>query len=200
VKITVFRRPAIELCYALYKEIKESLINKGVKKATKAAAKEEKAKAGAGESSLKKSTKSGHPALAAEDSLSNMSVDDGGDDGSVGTLSTGPKKIGKREQKRLDIMRAPDNIILEASTMNELRPLHIAVQYDALECVKYLIDEGADVNAADFDGDTPLHKAAKFHNYAAYRMLVAAGADPNLRNNLKETPQKLLNWENTYLG
>ena len=46
-------------------------------------------------------------------------------------------------------------------------------------CNKHLIELGADVNAAEFNGKIALHSAVMAHNDQAVADLLAAGADPN---------------------
>lgn len=56
--------------------------------------------------------------------------------------------------------------------------LHTASGTGHLSLVKFLIDQGADVNAADEDGETPLHRATSLkNNYAVARLLIGSGAD-----------------------
>jgi ankyrin repeat protein len=51
-----------------------------------------------------------------------------------------------------------------------------------------LLDEGADVNAADDEGLTPLHAAASSDSVDVVRLLLDAGAEVNVRSNSGETP------------
>lgn len=56
--------------------------------------------------------------------------------------------------------------------------LHIASKPGNEEVVQLLIDEGAEINAADEDGETPLHRALEFNkNYNVARKLIENGAD-----------------------
>jgi uncharacterized protein len=58
----------------------------------------------------------------------------------------------------------------------------------ALEAVKFLLDLGADVNAANDDGNTPLHGAASLGLDTVARFLIDKGADVNARNADGRTP------------
>lgn len=60
---------------------------------------------------------------------------------------------------------------------NGFTPLHWAVITGHTNLVFWLIDKGADVNAADPLGMTPLHKAAVFNRVTCAEALIAGGAD-----------------------
>ena len=60
---------------------------------------------------------------------------------------------------------------------NPAPALFIAVTFDQLEAVSFLLDRGADVNAAAFDGCTPVHAACVNNNLESLRALYAHGAD-----------------------
>ena len=56
--------------------------------------------------------------------------------------------------------------------------LHSAANIGSVELVRLLIQEGADVNAQDEDGDSPLHSAmVRANNYDVTRTLLENGAD-----------------------
>ena len=44
---------------------------------------------------------------------------------------------------------------------DELQPLHAAAIYDNLEVIDVLVDNGADINSTDIDGNTPLIYACR---------------------------------------
>ena len=71
-----------------------------------------------------------------------------------------------------------------------------------LNAIKYLIDEGADVNIADtFDIATPLHKALAYcnRNIEIISLLISAGADVNFKNGDGETPLHSILLEQTWV-
>ena len=57
--------------------------------------------------------------------------------------------------------------------------------------IEYLIDAGADTNAAALGGVTPLHRAVRNRCSAAVETLLRAGADPRLANDHGSTPSDL---------
>ena len=50
---------------------------------------------------------------------------------------------------------------MNATDSDRLTALHVACQEDCLECVKLLLDHGADVTALSRHGDTPLSLASR---------------------------------------
>ena len=85
---------------------------------------------------------------------------------------------------------------IKIKQQNDGSPLELAALVGRAELVKKLLVAGADVNAANSNGNTPLHAAA-FCDFrlgsdrgsvAAIKLLLAKGADPHLRNNAGRTP------------
>ena len=54
--------------------------------------------------------------------------------------------------------------------------------------MKFLISQGADVNAKDKNGDTPLHKTSIWSRLEAMEILISEGADVNEKNSRGITP------------
>ena len=52
---------------------------------------------------------------------------------------------------------------------------------------KLLIDNGADVNAKDNQGNTPFHNACNYGSYKIASLLLRHGANPHMRNNKDES-------------
>lgn len=64
------------------------------------------------------------------------------------------------------------------ATIHGTTLLHLASKTGGLELVRLLIQEGADVNAGDEDGDTPLHwSMTKKGNFNVAKLLIENGAD-----------------------
>jgi ankyrin repeat protein len=70
-------------------------------------------------------------------------------------------------------------------------PLHIAVENNYEDIIKFLLENKADVNVKDNEGNTPLHIAIKKGNYFVIKELIKFGADKNAKNNKGETPLDL---------
>ncbi|KAI9769608.1 MAG: hypothetical protein M1839_003610 [Geoglossum umbratile] len=69
---------------------------------------------------------------------------------------------------------SPTDVTPQGNTL-----LHIAVRRNHLQACKQLLLEGANVNAAGQDGDTPLHVAiSRAQSYDIARLLIQNGADP----------------------
>ena len=66
--------------------------------------------------------------------------------------------------------------------------LHVAAVENDMESAKWLIDNGADVNAQSEDGKTPLHLAAYGDRQDIANMLIAKGADVNAKDEDGATP------------
>lgn len=68
----------------------------------------------------------------------------------------------------------------KAVTQHKVTPLHTAAHLGEIETVTMLLDHGADVNAAGYEGRTPLHTAARTGHAHIVTLLLAHGADSTL--------------------
>lgn len=69
---------------------------------------------------------------------------------------------------------------------NGYTPIHAAVSYGHVELLKYLIDQGGDINIQDTEGDSPLHHAEDLK--IAKLLVEQYKADWKLKNNEGQTP------------
>ncbi|MEM9411993.1 MAG: ankyrin repeat domain-containing protein [Planctomycetota bacterium] len=74
-----------------------------------------------------------------------------------------------------------DGLDVNVSIDAGIRPLHLAADKNATECILLLIENGAIVNSARNSREgsgTPLHFAARSGNFEAIKYLLEAGANP----------------------
>jgi ankyrin repeat protein len=90
--------------------------------------------------------------------------------------------IGARDRRGAEPLHAA--VIGEPSTPNWNPARQRAV-------IEYLIDAGADPDAAALGGVTPLHRAVRNRCSAAVEALLRAGADPRAANHHGSTPSDL---------
>jgi hypothetical protein len=60
--------------------------------------------------------------------------------------------------------------------------LHVASRYNAVNVIRVLLENKANVNLQAADGNTPLHLAARWGSKDALTLLVSAGGDLHLKN------------------
>lgn len=77
----------------------------------------------------------------------------------------------------------------ELGTVDDFRPLHCAALIGETAMVELLLDHGADIDAADGDGNTALHHAMSRIQSDTVRALVERNADPLHENKWGESPQ-----------
>jgi cytochrome c len=87
-------------------------------------------------------------------------IERGADVNAAPTPGLGPALMPALAKRRIDLI----NLLLERganpnSQRNRENALHIAARSGCLDCVKALVEAGADVNAKTKDGKTPLHLA-----------------------------------------
>ena len=70
----------------------------------------------------------------------------------------------------------------------EFSALSYAALLDKTKAVRFLIEQGANINVVDNTGDVPLGHAASNGNAAMVEMLLAAGAKTNIRNGKQRSP------------
>jgi ankyrin repeat protein len=72
--------------------------------------------------------------------------------------------------------------------VHEEKALYSATHQGRLNLVKYLLDNGADIDGKDSQGDTALHIASKDGNLDMVKLLCSYEADSDARNPVWETP------------
>lgn len=65
-------------------------------------------------------------------------------------------------------------------TLMDTRPLHIAVYAEQPDLIELLLQNGADPNQPDINGNYPLSIAIRKHNSQIIKQILMAGADPML--------------------
>jgi hypothetical protein len=75
-------------------------------------------------------------------------------------------------------------------------PLHGAACNSNIECVRLLIDAGADVNVQSCNQRTALHCSAEDGNVEIVALLLKANANPNLKDSMGKTPLDYAIWNN----
>ena len=83
--------------------------------------------------------------------------------------------------------------------MFQISVMSWSVLHSQTDTVRFLIENGADVNIKNADGSTPLHSAAFLGKSDIAKLLLENGADAQARNNDGATPTDALsvNWETT---
>jgi ankyrin repeat protein len=66
-------------------------------------------------------------------------------------------------------------------------PLHYGATGPNVEVVRFLLDQGADINAIAPNGASPLMMAARYGPEDSVRLLIARGADKRVRNSLNQS-------------
>lgn len=86
---------------------------------------------------------------------------------------------------------ATNRIAPEELFTNLEQPIHWAAYYNNTEMIVFLLENGADVNAQDFQGVTPLYWAVDQEGLEAVELLLTRGADPNLSFLGRSTPLQI---------
>ncbi|WP_028329854.1 ankyrin repeat domain-containing protein [Brachyspira alvinipulli] len=83
--------------------------------------------------------------------------------------------------------------LINTKTKDNATALHMAVVYDNLENIKYLVEKlNINIDAQDDDGWTALYYAAINNKKDAYKLLLKLGADKNIANNEGLKPADVL--------
>jgi ankyrin repeat protein len=89
---------------------------------------------------------------------------------------------------RVQALAAADRAVVNIADDRSCRPLHWAADAGAVDVASYLLNQGADLEVRDVDGDTPLHWAAARGRCSMIELLLARGAKIDARNHQQATP------------
>lgn len=95
--------------------------------------------------------------------------------------------FGRADIVRL-LVKKGANVNQASNNAMKVAPLHSAVAIQNLEIVQFLLDNGAEINAAQESGVTALHSAAHHGNKAMVKLLLKHGADKNTSMKNGKTP------------
>lgn len=103
------------------------------------------------------------------------------------------------ELERIGLFIRAKRVTLDTIYHSGMAAIHEAVLSGNLECVKLLVQYGADIHQRDEEEWTPLHMACSdgFPHIARY--LLSLGADPELENDCGEKPADLIEPDNQEL-
>jgi ankyrin repeat protein len=92
--------------------------------------------------------------------------------------------------RKVRTMLDRDPALLEQRSEDGYPPLGLAIFFRHPDVAKFLIERGADVNAAAQNKQrvAPVHAACAVQDYATLELLLARGADPNARQEMDYTP------------
>lgn len=107
--------------------------------------------------------------------------------------------VGETNENIFEIAIVTNNINLAKSVIHLVNansyfnhrkelPLHLSVKNGNLNMVKFLIENGADVNMMDRSFMYPLHYACQFVYPKIASILISAGANPNIHSIRSSTP------------
>lgn len=100
----------------------------------------------------------------------------------------------ERDLKRINDLPEFEGIVLK--DINQLSllkntPLHIACIWGDINCIKTLINNGANINAFGEDNYTPLHEAVEQGHQNVVDLLIKKGADISIKDDDGCTPFEL---------
>jgi ankyrin repeat protein len=81
------------------------------------------------------------------------------------------------DEVQKELQRDHEQINVKDADMAGATALDFAVKHDCVDVTKYLLEDGADVNARKTDGLTALHLAARNGNMEIIKLLLAGKAD-----------------------
>lgn len=101
-----------------------------------------------------------------------------------------PEACALGDLERVRTMLDANPALLDARSADGFPPLGLAIFFRQPGVAKFLIERGADVNAAAANAQkvAPVHAAAAVRDIASMKLLLEHGADPNARQQMDVTP------------
>lgn len=97
-------------------------------------------------------------------------------------------KAGDLDTVRRIIKTSPQTVNCRDLDGRHSTPLHFAAGYNRVPVVEFLLENGAEVHAADKGGLVPLHNACSYGHFEVTELLVKHGANVNVADLWKFTP------------
>ncbi len=88
------------------------------------------------------------------------------------------------EYSNLDMLKlvAAETNTHQKSTLSDAKPFMKAINSNKGDIANYLIEQGADVNSQNSDGETALIIAARYGSLEMVKLLIRNNADPLIKN------------------
>ena len=102
--------------------------------------------------------------------------------------------VRENHEQAITVLLANEKVNLNVGAGNLGSPLHIAVVNHKVEVVRKMVEQGADVNKGDNEGNTPMHQLISIYSknditsYKLMKLLITNGANPNSLNSQDYTP------------
>ncbi|CAD7093063.1 unnamed protein product [Hermetia illucens] len=97
-------------------------------------------------------------------------------------------KAGDLDTVRRIVLANPHTVNCRDLDGRHSTPLHFAAGYNRVPVVEFLLENGAEVHAADKGGLVPLHNACSYGHFEVTELLVKHGANVNVADLWKFTP------------
>ncbi len=100
--------------------------------------------------------------------------------------------VEKGDLKKIKLLTELKYAYIETKNIQQQTALYTAVKKNHFSVVKYLVEQGANINAREKDGWSILHRAVETNKLSIVQYLVENGADLHARTNYnKETPLEM---------
>ncbi|MDA3885346.1 MAG: ankyrin repeat domain-containing protein [Candidatus Delongbacteria bacterium] len=107
---------------------------------------------------------------------------------SLASVNDLKEAIDQDDLLKVKILLKTDKNLLEKNIDEYLTPLNYSASNSKTEIAKFLIDNGANINATDKEGSIPIHNSAAKGNYELTKYLIEKGTDINYKDLNGVTP------------